>query len=217
MRDKEAVINELHNKACNWFEQHNMFDFAIGHALAVQNHKKCIQLIGGVVEEMWENGQHAAILKYGDMLPDELIKTNAEFCLYYSWILISAGQIQKAEPFLESAEQKTKNLIQESDSANGNIQYYKKLLGKISVAFAYLNSYEKHSEKIFDSCKTAIDNLSDDDPFWYSWAWFSYGIAHFSNGDLFKSFDAFQKAFEYGKKSGNVYLISTIISRYGRH
>ena len=32
---------------------------------------------------MWENGQHAAILKYGDMLPDELIKKNADFCLYY--------------------------------------------------------------------------------------------------------------------------------------
>src|SRR4030042_189182 len=49
LRDKEAVI-ELHNKACNWFEQRNIFDFAIGHALSVQNHNKSIQLIGQVVE-----------------------------------------------------------------------------------------------------------------------------------------------------------------------
>jgi LuxR family transcriptional regulator, maltose regulon positive regulatory protein len=212
LRDKETITG-LHNKACNWFEQHRMPDFAIGHALAVQNHKKCIQLIGGLVEEMWENGQHAAILKYGDMLPDELIKTNTEFCLYYSWVLISAGQIQKAESFLESAESKTKNAIQERNSTNGNIQYHKKLLGKISVAYAYLYSYEEHSERIYDYCKIAMENLSDDDQFWYSWAWFSYGIAHFSNGDLSKSFDAFQEAFGFGKKSGNVYLISTIISR----
>jgi len=210
--NKEAVI-ELQNKACNWFEQHNMFDFAIGHALANKNHEKSIQLIGGVVEEMWETGQHSAILRYGNLLPDELIKTNTEFCLYYSWILISAGQIQKAEPYLKSAELTTKKSIQESDSTNGKINYYKKLLGKISVAFAYLNSYEEHSEKIYDSCNIALENLSDEDPFWYSWAWFSYGIAHFSNGDMIKSFDAFQKAFEYSKKSGNVYLISTIISR----
>ena len=209
----KSDIDELHEKASDWFEQHNMFDFAIGHALTVQNHKKCIQLIGASVEKMWENGQHTAILKYGDMLPVELIRTNAEFCLYYAWILISAGQIQKAEFLLESAEQETKNSIQESDSITGKLQYFNKLLGKISVAFAYLNSYEKHSEKIFDSCKTALEYLSDDDPFWYSWAWFSYGIAHFSNGDLFRSNDAFQKAFVYGKKSGNVYLISTIISR----
>ncbi|MBK7712341.1 MAG: hypothetical protein IPJ37_16320 [Bacteroidales bacterium] len=211
-RNQEEVI-ELSNKACNWFEQHDMLDFAIEHALSIKNHNKSIQLIGKVVEEMWENGRHSVILKYGDILPDELIKTNNEFCLYYSWILISTGQIQKAEPFLESARLKTTEALQESDPASVKIQYYKKLLGKISVAFAYLNSYEEHSEKIFDSCKTALENLSEDDPLWYSWAWFSYGIAYFSNGDLFRSFDAFQKAFEYGKKSGNVYLITTIISR----
>lgn len=209
--DKEAVT-ELHNKACSWFEQHNMFDFAIGHALAIQNHEKCIQLVGKVVEKMWENGQHVAILKYGDSLPDELIQTNPEFCLYYSWILISAGQIQKAKPFLESAELKTKNLIQENDS-NFNIQYNQKLLGKIAVAFTYLYSLEEHSGKIFDYCKTAMENLTDDDPLWYSWAWFSSGIAHFSNGDLFESSVSFNNAFEYSKKSGNIYLISTIAIR----
>jgi LuxR family maltose regulon positive regulatory protein len=162
---------------------------------------------------MWENGQHVAILKYGDSLPDELIQTNPEFCLYYSWILISAGQIQKAKPFLESAELKTKNLIQENDSINGTGQYHQKLLGKIAVAFAYLNSHEEHSGKIFDYCKTAMENLTDDDPLWYSWAWFSYGIAHFSNGDLPESSVSFKNAFEYSKKSGNIYLISTIAIR----
>lgn len=210
--DKE-VVTALHNKACDWFEQHHMFDFAIGHALAIQNHEKCIQLVGKVVEKMWENGQHVAILKYGDSLPDELIQTNPEFCLYYSWILISAGQIQKAKPFLESAELKTKNLIQENDSINGNIQYHQKLLGKIAVAFTYLYSLEEHSGKIFDYCKTAMENLTDDDPLWYSWAWFSSGIAHFSNGDLLESSVSFNNAFEYSKKSGNIYLISTIAIR----
>ena len=79
-------------------------NLAIEHALEIKNYEKCIQLLGKVAEDMWQNGLHSAIMKYGDILPDELIKTNPEFCLYYSWILISAGQIQKAEPFLESAE-----------------------------------------------------------------------------------------------------------------
>ena len=73
--------------------------------------KNVFNYLAVIVEDMWQNGKHSAILKYGDMLPDELIKTNPEFCLYYSWILISAGQIQKAEPFLASAELNTKNLI----------------------------------------------------------------------------------------------------------
>jgi LuxR family maltose regulon positive regulatory protein len=212
LRDK-AAINELHNKACEWFENNNMHELAIGHALEIKNYQKCIQLLGKVVEDMWQNGMHAAILKYGEMLPDELIKTNPEFCLYYSWILISAGQIQKAEPFLASAELTVKEIIQDNKISKDDIQYHKKLLGKISVAFAYLNSYEEHSEKIYDYCKTAMKNLSDDDPLWYSWAWFSSGIAHFSKGNLFESSTSFNNAFEYSKKSGNIYLISTIAIR----
>ena len=96
---------------------------------------------------MWENGQHAAIMKYGDLLPDELIKKNADFCLYYAWILIIAGQIQKAEPFLVSAEKITMKIINDNNSSKEDIQYNKKLLGKISVAFAYLNSLIANSEK----------------------------------------------------------------------
>jgi LuxR family maltose regulon positive regulatory protein len=58
-----------------------------------------------------------------------------------------------------------------------------------------------------------MENLSDDDPLWYSWAWFSYGIAHFSNGNLLESSVSFNNAFEYSVKTGNIYLISTIAIR----
>ena len=211
-RDEDA-INELHNKACDWFEHNNLNELAIGHALEIKNYPKCIKLLGKVVADMWQNGMHDAILKYGEMLPDEMIKTNPEFCLYYSWILISAGQVQKAEPFLVSAEIKVKEIIQENNITKDILQHHRKLLGKISVAFAYLNSYEEHSGKMFDYCKTAMENLSDDDPLWYSWAWFSYGIAHFSNGNLLESSTDFNNAFDYSKKSGNIYLISTIAIR----
>lgn len=212
LADKD-VINKLHNEACDWFVHNNMTELAIDHAIEIKDYQKCIQLLGSVVEDMWQNGMHSAILKYGEMLPDELIKTNPEFCLYYSWILISAFQIQKAEPFLASAELKVKESIQNNTLTKDVIEDHKKLLGKISVAFAYLNSYNEQSGKIFEYCKTAMENLSDNDPLWYSWAWFSYGIAHFSNGNLFESSTAFNNAFEYSKKSGNIYLISTIAIR----
>ncbi|MBK6281697.1 MAG: hypothetical protein IPF54_02635 [Draconibacterium sp.] len=118
----------------------------------------------------------------------------------------------KSRTFLVSAENIIEKLIN-NDLSKEAIQYHKKLSGKIAVAFAYLNSHKEHSQKIFDYCKTAKDNLSEDDPFWFSWAWFSYGIAWFSKGDLLESNKAFNNAFEYGKKSGNIYLISTIAIR----
>jgi LuxR family maltose regulon positive regulatory protein len=213
LQKETFIIEAIHNKACEWFEQNKMFELAIEHTLVINNYGKSLHLLSDIVESMWEDGLHAAILRYGDLIPDEIIKKNSALCFYYSWILISSGQIQKAEPFLTSADEITHKIIFDENSSEEDVRYNKKLSGKIAVAFAYLNSHIAHSEKIFEYCKTAIENLTEEDPFWYSWAWFSYGIAYLSRGDIIKSYEAFQKAFEYSKKSGNVYLISTIILR----
>ena len=189
----QTLIIDIHNKACDWFEHNNMVDLAIEHALEIKNFEKSIQLIGDVVEAMWENGQHAAILKYGDLMPDELIKTNPEFCLYYAWILISAGKLEQAKPYLTSAETTTTNRLSDKNISGGNSIYNRNLKGKIFVAFAYLNSNEEHPETIIEYCEKAMENLKEDNPLWLSWIWFSYGIAYFSNGDIQESNRGFQK------------------------
>ncbi len=210
---EQMLIIDIHNKACDWFEQNKMIDFAIEHALEIKNYEKSIQLLGEVVEHMWENGLHAAILKYGDLIPDELIKNNPEFCLYYAWILISAGKLEQAKPYLASAEIIVTNRLYDKNISGQNIDYNKNLLGRIFVAFAYLNSSEERPERIIEYCEKAMENLKGDNPLWFSWIWFSYGIAHNSSGDIQESNRAFKKAWEFGEKSGNLYLISAIAFR----
>ena len=209
----QMLIIDIHNKACDWFEQNNMVDLAIEHALEIKNYEKGNQLLGEIVESMWENGLHAAILKYGDLIPDELIKNNPEFCLYYAWILISAGKLEQAKPYLTSAENIITNRLTDKNISGENIDYNKNLLGRIFVAFAYLNSNKEHPERIIEYCEKAMENLKGDNPLWFSWIWFSYGIAYYSGGDIQESNKAFKNAWEYGKKSGNLYLISTIAFR----
>ncbi len=209
----QLLIIDIHNKACDWFEQNNMVDLAIEHALEIKNYGKSIQLLGEIVESMWENGLHAAILKYGDLIPDDLIKNNPGFCLYYAWILISAGKLEQAKPYLTSAENITTNRLADKNISGENIDSNKKLLGRIYVAFAYLNSNEEHPERIIEYCEKAMENLKGDNPLWYSWIWFSYGIAYYSGGDIQECNKAFKNAWEYGKKSGNLYLISSIAFR----
>jgi LuxR family maltose regulon positive regulatory protein len=136
----KATVTGLHNIASEWFNSNLMPLFAVKHAILTENYERSTLLLGEIVETMWKNGQHAAIMKYGDLLPDELIKKNTDFCLYYAWILIIAGQIHKAEPFLVSAENITLKIINDKNSSKEVIQYSKKQLGKICVAFSYLNS-----------------------------------------------------------------------------
>ena len=207
--DKD-IIKDLHLKASTWFEQNEMYELAIDHALKVQNYKTCIDLLNKIVEDRWTNGQHSQIIKYGDLIPIKYVYESPSICLYYAWILISAIQISKAKPFLENAEEHVKRIITDKKTITKDLLENKKLLGKISVALAYLYSHEQNSVKIFQYCKIATNNLSEDDPFWFSWAWFSLGMANFSIGELTNSNEAYKNALKYGKKSGNIFLISTI-------
>lgn len=200
LKDKE-VVEEIHVRASDWFEKESMIDLAVGHTLEIQDYERSIVLLNQRIESLWEYGNHSAIIGYGDLLPDEIIKQHPLFCLYYAWVLIAEGQTEKAEPFLVSAEEITFKNPQN------------KLMGKIAVAIAWLYSHKEYSDKIFEYCNTAMENLGEDDPMWISWAWFSYGIAYFSNGELAESHLAFSKALEYGKESGNIFLISTIVIR----
>jgi len=112
---EKSVITELHYKAGEWFRDNSMPLMAIDHTLAAGNFERSITFLGEIAETLWKTGQHAAIVKYGDLLPAEVIKKNAVFCLYYSWILIIAGQINKAEPFLECAERITIQSIKQKN------------------------------------------------------------------------------------------------------
>ncbi len=201
---------KLLNKACDWFEQNGMFEFALKHALVIKNYEKSIQILGEIVESMWENGMHTSILKYCDLIPDHLVKKNPTLCLYFSWILITTGQVQKAEPFLTSAENRTKEIINDPHSSEDDVNSNNKLLSKIAVASAYLHTFTMSSEKVLDYARTALKFLSDEDSLWLGWIWHSVGMAEMSKGNLKEVAKTFQKSLEYSKKSNNLYLISEI-------
>jgi len=203
-----ATVTALHIKASNWFEKNQMYPLAIHHLLQTQNFEKAIKLLAVITEGLWENGHHSSIIKYGEVLPDEVIKQNPEFCLFYGWALITAGQIEKAHPFLVTAE----SIIRQSIGVGAECKsiYNIKLLGKIAVAMAYQHSFLGKPDTILEYCKIALENLSEQDPLWFSWGWYAVGTAELANENLLSSTEALRKALMFGKKSGNIYLITTI-------
>lgn len=216
LKDK-SLIEDLHKKASKWFVDNGMYDLAIEHTLVIKDYVKSIRLLGEVIEDMWKNGQHSAILNYGQLIPDEVINQNPKFCLYYSWILVNTGEIQKAEPFLEEAQKITIKKITDKKSGGFEVEDYTKLLGQIAVAFAHLNSNKDKPDKILEYCQTAMENLSDNDYLWLGWAWNSKGGAELNKGNIKQGIEALIIAVEYGKKSDNIYLISSAATSLAHH
>ena len=214
---EKTFIEDLHKKAGKWSEENEMYDLAIDHSLVIKDYVKSIQLLEEVVEDMWKNGLHSAISSYGDLIPEDLIKGNPEFCLYYSWILINSGQIQNAQPLLESAQKTTNEKILDKTTKKHEVENYIILLGKIAVAFAHLNSNHQKPDKILDFCQSAFEKLSNKDPLWLGWAWNAKGNAELHKGNTRQGIEALIIAVEYGKTSGNLYLISSAASSLSYH
>ncbi|MDO1449915.1 LuxR C-terminal-related transcriptional regulator [Rhodocytophaga aerolata] len=209
---EKPLIEDLHKKAGKWFENKKMYGLAIEHTLVIEDYVKSIQLLEEVVEDMWKNGLHSAISRYGDLIPEDLVKGNPAFCLYYSWILINTGQIQHAEPLLESAQKTTNEKILDKKTNKPEIENYRILLGKIAVAFAHLNSNQGQPDKVLEYCQTAFEKLSKKDPLWLGFAWNAKGNAELHKGNTRQGIEALTIALEYGKTSGNFYLISSAAS-----
>lgn len=208
-KSKPLVVG-LHEKAIEWFEKNGMFTLAINHAFEINNYQKAIELIAVIIEELWKSGQHSSILRYGKLLPEEFINNNADFSLYYSWILMISGQAQKAELYLSQAENLVRKTISSKSCTAVELQHNKKLLGKISVAFAYMYSFQAMQASTLEYCQTAMEYLTEEDPLWFSWGWYSLGSSHMANENFQECLNSYAKALEYGKKAENVFLISTI-------
>ena len=205
--DREVIIH-MHSVACDWYAKNGYITLAIEHAIEAGNYQEAMNLLNDSVEDLWKSGQHSTILKFGELLSEETIGCNPNFCLYYAWSLTSAGHLEMAEKILGKAEK-----LALADLSSQGVLY-----GKISVAYTYVLSSSRNTERIFHYCEQARKYLSEEDPLWYSWAWLSYGVACVYTGKLKESGDAFEKSFNYGKKSGNIYIMTTAVTRlvYGK-
>jgi LuxR family transcriptional regulator, maltose regulon positive regulatory protein len=213
----DSQLEILHKKTCSWFEQNGMYEFALKNALIIKNYEKSIQILGDIVENMWANGLHTSILNFCDLIPDHLVKKNPTLCLYFSWILITTGQVQKAGPFLASAENITKEIINDPHSSEDEVNSNNKLFCKICVAFAYMNTFTMSSEKVLYYAQSATKFLSEDDSLWLGWNWYSVGMAEMSKGNIKEGSIALQNSLKYSKRSNNLYLISEIAYEIAYH
>jgi LuxR family maltose regulon positive regulatory protein len=93
-------------------------------------------------------------------------------------------------------------------------QQYNDLPAKLAVAFSFLYSSSGNVGSVFEHCYKATKLVREEDITWFCWAWYSCGLGHMMTGNLTESIKAFGVALEAGKKTGHLYLISTVAIRY---
>ncbi|WP_167618070.1 LuxR C-terminal-related transcriptional regulator [Maribellus sediminis] len=196
----EDRIKDLQNRASIWFEENEMYTLAIEHALEAENYSRAMQLIDGIVENLWDIAQYSTILKFGSYFPVETILSNKRFCLFYSWMLILYGRLTEAEKYLTQLEEK----IIEDKELTGSDNH--SLLGKVYILFNTLYTFTGNIEAAFKYSKLALENIDEEDSKWKPWAYIAHGESCILKFELLDGTESFSKAWNYSKKVNNLYL-----------
>ena len=105
LRDKESeLIPELHRRAAEWYEQNGLIDEAIEHTLAAEDFERVACLIEQRAMHMFIHGEMATLLKWLEVLPDDLIPERPWLCIFHAWALHLGVRAGVVEPRLKDAE-----------------------------------------------------------------------------------------------------------------
>ncbi len=207
-------IEKIHLQASEWFFENNFVVESIEHAFKAGSNNKAIEILNEHVESLWVAGQHSVIIDFGEKLTEEKIILNPRFCIFYSWMLITAGKTNEAQNYLNATE---KVLVEQQNSKDD----FQDILGKLSLTYALLYAILGQKNRVIQYSDQAIKNLSDKNPLWNGWAYLTFGDAYHINANLAESEKFYLLAVEYGRKAQNQYLEITANFRlalcFGRH
>jgi LuxR family maltose regulon positive regulatory protein len=218
-------IKNLHQRASQWFEEHDLIIEAVEHALAAEDYENVIRLVDLGSMELLMQGHQNQLLKWQEEFPRELVASHPSFCLTIAWAWTSIGHPQEAEECLLLLEQSLgKGMVEmfskgdRSEEIDPSVQ---SVLVEIAVMRIELASEKGDITQVFklsqlilpylgDGEESSEDNYRGD---LRSVVLFVLGLAYKLSGKLNEASDALSQAAVLGQELGNVFIAAGSLGR----
>lgn len=102
--EQPGRVPELHQRACEWYEEHGDRSEAIRHAMAAEDFERAADLVELAIPATFQKDQAATARRWLEALPDELIRVRPVLSVAYAATLVDGGKIESVEARLRDAE-----------------------------------------------------------------------------------------------------------------
>ncbi|OFE15924.1 hypothetical protein BA895_05350 [Humibacillus sp. DSM 29435] len=102
--EQPELVPRLHQRASRWFEQHDLPDEAITHALAARDLDRATYLIELAVPAIRRHRQESVLIGWLRALPEDAVRRSPVLSVYYAFMLMATGDVEGIEPWLDAAE-----------------------------------------------------------------------------------------------------------------
>jgi LuxR family maltose regulon positive regulatory protein len=144
-------IQELHLRACEWYEGNGLIPEAVNHALAAADFQRASELIERTAWAMLMRGEVTTLLHWLDSLPDGVVCSRSELVILHAWALALTGQLDDADSRLSSV----------------NVRYGR---GEVAAVRGYVASHRGEAVEAIERCQEALRLLPKEQ-------WFPRGVA----------------------------------------
>jgi LuxR family maltose regulon positive regulatory protein len=105
LSDEPDQVPLLHQRASQWYENHDLTEEAVTHSLAARDFDRAAQLIERAVPTIRRHRQEATMHGWLRALPDVTVRRSPVLSLFYGSMLMASGDVAGVEPWLNDAEQ----------------------------------------------------------------------------------------------------------------
>jgi len=208
MRREQVPV--LHQRASEWYEQNGFVEQAIEHALQTGDPARPAQLLDEQAEAIWLRGEHAKLQRWLAKLPDEVVYSRPQLCIFHAWYLFAGGHQDAAEQRLRACEQRFQPANSgaagtSSPDRAGRISDADrmKLKGMASVIRAFMATYAGDVEAMALHARQALEYLPEQELIWRSNAALALGDAQGFRGDVEAAYHARLQAAEAAAQAGD--------------
>ncbi len=185
------LVNELHRRASNWYEQNDEPSEAIRHAMAGEDFERAADLVELAAPATRQYRQEVTLRRWLEALPAELLQVRPVLSDAYAGSLLVRGEVEGVESHLQDAER----WLDPMTDGRGAIarspeivvvdeEGFRALPASIAVHRAGQARILGDVAGTMAYARRALDLVGEDDHLGRGGAAALLGLAHWTNGDL---------------------------------
>ena len=210
LQELPGRVPGLHRLASEWYEQNDLTEDAVRHALAAKDFGRAADLIETVLPTMRQTRQDGIVLAWLTALPDEVVRTRPVLSVFCAWRMLVSGNLEAVEPWLRAAEQRLEAAAADGevpeDSALASVrgQELPMLPSTIEMYRASLAQARGDVSATAQHAQEALELARPGDHFARGAASAFLGLASWAQGDLETAVRTFSNAVSSLHEAGNL-------------
>jgi LuxR family maltose regulon positive regulatory protein len=199
-------VAEVHRRAAKWFEQNNLPEQGVSHALAGRDFEQAALLLENIAQAMLMRGELTTLLGWIQALPPEAVRVRPHLGVYYAGTLMATGQLESAEAYLAEIESYLSSR-QEVERSQAEI-----IRGEMAAIQALIVTSRGELARTLELGHKALQRLPPESHFFRGIAAWALGATSYMTGDLVEGKKALSESMRTGYASGN--LLVALLSGY---